>query len=77
MTSIVVAAGEVGSGTAGAAGGQHFSNLTPRGVPGYPEHNVRENASTTRRVILELHLYLNRHNRNLRKCEYLPLCIVT
>ncbi|CAN0205770.1 unnamed protein product, partial [Laminaria digitata] len=41
VTSIVVAAGEVGSGTAGAAGGQHFSELTPRGVPGYPEHNVK------------------------------------
>lgn len=41
VTSIVVAAGEVGSGTAGAAGGKHFSKLTPRGVPGHPEHHVR------------------------------------
>lgn len=41
VTSIVVAAGEVGSGTAGAAGGKHFSNLTPRGVPGHPERHVR------------------------------------
>lgn len=41
VTSIVVAAGEVGSGTAGAAGGKHFSKLTPRGIPGHPEHHVR------------------------------------
>ncbi|CAB1099869.1 unnamed protein product [Ectocarpus sp. CCAP 1310/34] len=40
VTSIVVAAGEVGSGTAGAAGGQHFSKLTPRGTPGRPENHV-------------------------------------
>ncbi|CAM9784331.1 unnamed protein product [Ectocarpus sp. 4 AP-2014] len=40
VTSIVVAAGEVGSGTAGAAGGKHFSNLTPRGTPGRPESHV-------------------------------------
>ena len=52
MTSIVVAAGEVGSGTAGAAGGQHFSELTPRGVPGFPQHNVRESASSIRRTIM-------------------------
>ncbi|CAM9905957.1 unnamed protein product [Pylaiella littoralis] len=41
VTSIVVAAGEVGSGTAGAAGGKHFSKLTPRGIPGHPEHHVK------------------------------------
>lgn len=41
VTSIVVAAGEVGSGTARAAGGKHFSNLTPRGVPGHPDQHVR------------------------------------
>lgn len=41
VTSIVVAAGEVGSGTALAAGGKHFSKLTPKGVPGQPEQYVR------------------------------------
>ncbi|CAM9176082.1 unnamed protein product, partial [Hapterophycus canaliculatus] len=40
VTSIIVAAGEVGSGTARAAGGKHFSNLTPRGVPGHPDQHV-------------------------------------
>lgn len=40
VTSVVVAAGEVGSGTAGAAGGQHFSKLTPRGIAGYPDRCV-------------------------------------
>ncbi|CAN0071799.1 unnamed protein product, partial [Ectocarpus fasciculatus] len=40
VTSIVVAAGEVGSGTAGAAGGKHFSKLTPRGTLGTPENHV-------------------------------------
>lgn len=46
VTSIVVAAGEVGSGTAGAAGGKHFSKLTPRGVPGHPEQHVRPRCGT-------------------------------
>lgn len=41
VTSVVVAAGEVGSGTALASGGQHFSKLTPRGAPGRPDHQVR------------------------------------
>lgn len=46
VTSIVVAAGEVGSGTAGAAGGKHFSKLTPRGTPGRPENHVRDRQAT-------------------------------
>lgn len=41
MVSVVVAAGEVGSGTALASGGQHFSKLTPRGAPGVPDAHVR------------------------------------
>lgn len=40
VVSVVVAAGEVGSGTALASGGQHFSKLTPRGAPGFPHHQI-------------------------------------
>ncbi|CAM9182126.1 unnamed protein product, partial [Scytosiphon promiscuus] len=53
VTSIVVAAGEVGSGTAGAAGGKHFSKLTPRGVPGHPDQHVK-GMSTDDVVVVQL-----------------------
>ncbi|CAM9962835.1 unnamed protein product, partial [Discosporangium mesarthrocarpum] len=40
VTSIISAAGEVGSGTAGAAGGKHFSKITPSGLMGHPEQRL-------------------------------------
>ncbi|CAM9123630.1 unnamed protein product [Ascophyllum nodosum] len=66
VTNIVVAAGEVGSGTAGAAGGTHFSKLTPRGVAGHPGYHVLGMSSNDVAVVK---IEIRSRSGALRPCE--------
>jgi diaminopimelate decarboxylase len=45
ITSIVVAKGEIGRGSASASGGKHFSSLTPSGEKGSPGESLRRFSS--------------------------------